>query len=669
MAHIDAGKTTTTERILFYTGILHKIGEVDDGNAFTDYMVQEKERGITITSASTAVHWHDHQINIIDTPGHVDFTAEVQRSLRVLDGAIGVFCAVGGVEPQTETVWRQANSYKVPRMAFVNKMDRIGADYFKTVEAIRTKLNANPVMIQIPIGAEDTFSALIDLIKMKKLYFDKDKFGTVVSEEEIPEQYLELATNKRKEMIEAVADMDEELMMKYLEDIEITQEEIHQGLRKGAIEGKLIPVLCGSSLKNIGVQPLLDAIVKYLPSPEEKVEFNGYKVENVEEKITRKPTDEEAFSALAFKVLSDPFVGKLIYIRVYSGVLKVGSSVLNSISGKKEKILKILRMQSNKREEIQEAYSGDIVAIPSLKFTKTGDTLCDSDSPILYEKIQFLEPVINQSVEAKTMADQEKLLDAFNKLMDEDPTFKYYNDAESGQMIISGVGELHLEIIIDRLKREFNLNVRVGNPEVSYKEKIQDETISEGFLEQDINGKKQHGNVRIKLIPANQNDGLKFESQFENKKISIEIIKAIEEGAIQALQIGPNGYPLIDTKVVLLEIKDIDLVTELGCKIATSIAVKDGCRNIGTLLQEPIFEIEVRCPSEYLGDVIGDLTTRKGRIEGIEQDLDIQVIKAAAPLSEMFGYVTKLRSISQGRATYSMKFSHYETAIKQNNYF
>lgn len=670
MAHIDAGKTTTTERILFYSGFIHKIGEVDDGSTFMDYMVQEKERGITITSASTPCYWRDCQINIIDTPGHVDFTAEVQRSLRVLDGAVAVFCAVGGVEPQSETVWNQANQYNVPRIAFINKMDRMGADYFAVLKAINEKLGANPLPVFIPIGAESNFKGIINLVKMKALYFDEASQGTKFEELEIPVEMVEVANEYRVKLLDCVAETDENLMEKYFETGELDYDEILNGLRKIVLSQTYIPVFCGSSLKNIGVQTLIDGIVDILPNPLDKDSQQGYDVKNHELHLTRKYNDDEKFSALAFKILTDPYVGRLTYIRIYSGVLKVGETIYNGNTDKKERINKILRMSSNKREEINEAYSGDIVALPGLKFTKTGDTISDISSPIIYERINFTEPVINQSIEAKTLAEQDKLIQVLEKLVDEDPTFSYKNDDEIGQIIISGVGELHLEIMIDRLKREFNLEVRVGKPVVNYRETINNNITKEIIFDKEVSGKTQYGEVVIELIKDETLKANEVESSISNKKIPENLIKICLESIKQSLQIGLYGLPLIYVKARLIEIKNLEISSEIGCKIASSMAVREAIKDIGTQKLEPIFNIEVNTPGENLGDIIADLNSKRGRIEEIGQVSLMQVVKAKAPLSEMFGYVTKLRSMSQGRASYTMTFSNYEPAlIKENNYY
>jgi len=660
MAHIDAGKTTTTERILFYSGFIHKIGEVDDGSTFMDYMVQEKERGITITSASTPCFWRDYQINIIDTPGHVDFTAEVQRSLRVLDGAVAVFCAVGGVEPQSETVWNQANEYNVPRIAFINKMDRMGANYFSVLEQLKEKLGANPLPVFLPMGNESNFKGIINLMNKKALYFDGENQGITFEEKEIPTEYKELVDKYYTNLMDYVAETDETLMEKYLETGELDKDEIISGLRKCVITQSAIPVFCGSSLKNIGVQTLIDGIVDLLPSPLDIKSQKGFDINDETIEITREYKDDEKVSLLAFKILTDPFVGKLTYIRMYSGVLKVGDTLINGNSGKKERINKIMRMSSNRREEINEVYSGDIVALPGLKFTKTGDTLSDVSSPIIYERIYFTEPVINQSIEAKTLAEQDKLIIALEKLTDEDPTFCYKNDDEIGQIIISGVGELHLEIIIDRLKREYNLEVRVGKPVVNYKETINSNIQKKLIFDKEVQGKNQYGEVVIELIQDNTLKVNEVESNITDKKVPENLIKLCLESIQQSLQTGLNGYQLVYVKARLLEIKNLEFSSEIGCKIASSMATREAIKEIGTVKMEPIFSVEVNTPGENLGDIIADINSKRGRIEEIYQNSLMQVVKAKVPLSEMFGYVTKLRSMSQGRASYAMTFSNYE---------
>jgi elongation factor G len=664
MAHIDAGKTTTTERILFYTGYLHRLGEVDDGTAFMDYMEQEKERGITIMSAATTCFWQGYQINIIDTPGHVDFTAEVQRSLRVLDGAIALFCAVGGVEPQSETVWHQADMYKVPRIAFVNKMDRLGADFQRVMGMMKEKLKANPVAISIPIGAEDKFKGIVDIIRMKAIYFNTESFGTEFEEVDIPENMLDEANEFRQRLVESAAESDDKLLSKYLDGEELTIEEIKAGLREGVINLKLNPVLCGSSLKNIGVQMLMDAVIDYLPSPEEIEYFEGYDPDDETKKIERYPNDDEPFSALAFKILTDPFVERLTFVRVYSGNVKIGETVLNASIGKREKINKIMKICSNKRTEIGQAMSGDIYAIPGLRFTRTGDTLCNQKNPIMYEKIKFSDPVINQKIEAKTLADREKLIKVLEKLTDEDPSLKYNIDEESGELILSGVGELHLEIIADRLKREFNLPTKVGKPQVSYRETITESVKQEGKVDRQQADKKQFGHVIIQIEPAKRGEGILINNLLNDEIIPGKYYSAIEKGIRESLQVGQKGYPLIDVKVNIIGGSyDEDSSTELAFIFAASIAVREAVGKAKPIMLEPFFEVEVVSPEEYIGDIIADLNSRRGKIESINNQGLMQVIKALVPLSQMFGYVTNLRSLSQGRAVYSMIFSHYEPAV------
>lgn len=670
MAHIDAGKTTTTERILYYTGKLHKIGEVDEGTAFMDYMDQEKERGITIVSAATTCFWREHQINLIDTPGHVDFTAEVQRSLRVLDGAIAIFCAVGGVEPQSEAVWHQADEYHVPRIAYVNKMDRLGADFPRVLDMIKDKLRAKPLPIQIPIDKEENFRGIIDLIKMKALYFDPDTQGLLFEEEEIPDLFKEEALKYRSEMLESLSEINDIILDKFINDKEITEDEIKKTIRMAVLDLKFVPVQCGSSLNNIGVQPLLDAVVDYLPSPLEVKYFDGYDVENHEKHLSRKPNDDEPFSSLAFKIISDPYVGRLTFIRVYSGQLKLGESILNPAAVKKEKVLKLIRMQANRREEIQETCSGEIVAIAGLRFTRTGDTLCDTKHPIIYEKILFAEPVINQAIEAKTLVDQDKLIDSLGKLADEDPTFQFRTDEDSGQLIISGVGELHLEVLVERLKREFNLQTKVGKPQVAYRETITETVKEEARYEKPTGGKNQFGHAVISVSPGEKGKGILIENLIPKDKLPKQLIQSIQEGVKEGLQIGPQGYPMIDVKVrIIYADYNQEYATELAYKIAGSIAAKEALRKANPILLEPYFELEVVSPEEYVGDIIADINARKGRVEGINQRGLMQVIKGLTPLSEMFGYVTRLRSLSQGRAVYTMVFSHYEPAQIKENYY
>lgn len=669
MAHIDAGKTTTTERFLFYTGFLHRPGEVDEGTAFMDYMEQEKERGITITSAATTFHWREHQINLIDTPGHVDFTAEVQRSLRVLDGAIAIFCAVGGVEPQSETVWHQADMYNVPRIAYVNKMDRLGADFFRVLQMMKDKLNAKIAVLELPIGSEDSFVGVIDLIQQKAIFFDEETKGFRYSYEEIPEDYVNIANEWREKLIDSVAETDDELLNFYLENGTLTNEQIEIGLRKATISNRLVPVLCGSSKKYIGVQPLLDAVIKYLPSPADIGTFWGYDYNNHERRISRKAKDDEPFSGLAFKILSDPFLKKLTFVRVYSGSLKVGDSVFNSNVGKRERIQKILRLYANRKEEIPEVYSGEIVAFPDLRVTKTGDTLCDEKHKIFYEKITFAEPVINQRIEAKTQQDRDRLIECLNKFADEDPTFRFTNDEESGEIIISGVGELHLEIIVDRLKREHNLEVRIGKPQVAYRETITQEIEQDFMFDKQISGKNNYGYVKLKLTPLARGSGNKITFSIEDSVLPKQFWNSIEEGIKEGLQIGFLGYPLTDVGVEVIGGKyEKDFYTELGYKIASSMAVREGLKRSKSILLEPVFKVEIVSPEEYVGDIIADFTARKGKIEGIEQRTNFQIIRGIAPLSQMFGYVTDLRSLSQGRASFTMEFSHYEPVVEQKSF-
>ncbi len=661
MAHIDAGKTTTTERFLFYTGFLHRPGEVDEGTAFMDYMEQEKERGITITSAATTFFWNEHQINLIDTPGHVDFTAEVQRSLRVLDGAIAIFCAVGGVEPQSETVWHQAELYNVPRIAYVNKMDRLGADFFHVLDMMKTKLNANPVPVVLPIGSEDTFSGVIDLISEKAIFFDDETKGLKFSYTDIPDDYKEISLEWREKLIESVAEIDDFLLEKYLKEGVLSESEIKSGLRKGTLSNRLVPVLCGSSKKYIGIQPLLNAILDYLPSPADIGEFFGFDVNRYDKKVVRKANDSEPFSGIAFKILSDPYLKKLTFVRIYSGSLKVGQSVLNASVGKRERIQKILRLYANRKEEISEVFSGEIVAFPDLRVTKTGDTLCEEKHPILFERILFAEPVINQRIEAKTLADRDKLIDCLNKFLDEDPTFKYKFDEESGEIIISGVGELHLEILVDRLKRENNLDVRIGKPQVAYRETILEPFEQEYSFERQISGKNNFGFVKILIKPMHQGSGNTIKFSIDDKELPRSFWPVIEEGIREGLQIGFLGYPVTDVEVEVVGSKyERENYTELGYKIASSIAVREALRKAKSVLLEPVFKVEIVLPEEYVGDVISDFNSRKGKIEQIDQRGNIQVVKGVAPLSEMFGYVTSLRSLTQGRASYTMEFSHYE---------
>ncbi|SHF10459.1 translation elongation factor 2 (EF-2/EF-G) [Desulfofundulus australicus DSM 11792] len=660
MAHIDAGKTTTTERILFYTGRVHKMGEVHDGAATMDWMVQEQERGITITSAATSCQWRDCRINIIDTPGHVDFTVEVERSLRVLDGAVAIFCSVGGVEPQSETVWRQADKYGVPRIAYINKMDRVGADFFRSMNMIRERLGANPVAIQLPIGVEDSFAGVVDLIREKAIIY-VDDLGTRSKVTDIPGEMRELVAEYREKLLEAVAEADEELMFKYLEGEELTEEEIKRGIRKATLAVKMIPVLCGSSFKNKGVQPLLDAIVDFLPAPTDIPAIRGLNPETgVEDK--RVARDDEPFSALAFKIMADPYVGKLTFFRVYSGKITSGSYVYNSTKNRRERIGRILRMHANHREEIDEAYAGDIVAAVGLKETTTGDTLCDEKHPIVLESMDFPEPVISVAIEPKTKADQDKLGAALSKLAEEDPTFKMHTDPETGQTIISGMGELHLEIIVDRLTREFKVGANVGRPQVAYKETIREKARAEGKFIRQTGGRGQYGHVVLEIEPLERGAGYEFVNKIVGGVVPKEYIPAVDAGVREAMENGVlAGYPVVDVRVTLVDgsYHEVDS-SEMAFKIASSIAFKNGAQKAKPVLMEPVMKVEVVVMEEYMGDVIGDLNARRGRIEEIERRGNAQVIHAYVPLAEMFGYATDLRSRTQGRGTYTMQFSHYE---------
>lgn len=664
MAHIDAGKTTTTERILFYTGKVHRIGETHDGAATMDWMVQEQERGITITSAATTCVWRDHQINIIDTPGHVDFTVEVERSLRVLDGAVAVFCSVGGVEPQSETVWRQADKYGVPRIAFVNKMDRVGADFFRGIEMMRSRLGANPVAIQIPIGAEDSFTGMVDLVT-EKAYTYTDDLGTRTETKEVPSELADLVVEYRGKLLEALADFDDELMVKYLEGETISPEEIKAALRKGTLSAKITPVLCGSSFKNKGVQLLLDAVVDYLPSPLDVPPVIG-NVPGREEKVERHSTDTESFSALAFKIMADPYVGKLAFFRVYSGTLKTGSYVLNSTKNKRERIGRILRMHANHREEVDEVATGDIAAVVGLKDTSTGDTLCDEKNPIILESMEFPEPVIDIAIEPKTKADQDKLGLSLGRLAEEDPTFRVHTDEETGQTIISGMGELHLEIIVDRLLREFKVDANVGKPQVAYRETIKQSVKSEGKFVRQSGGRGQYGHVWLELEPLPAGSGFQFENKIVGGVVPREYIAPVEAGIKDAMLSGVlAGYPMVDIKATIFDgsYHEVDS-SEMAFRIAASMAFKEGAQKAKPVLLEPIMKVEITTPEEYLGDIMGDFNSRRGRIEGMENRPGAQVIRGYVPLSEMFGYATTIRSASQGRAVYSMHFSHYEEVPK-----
>lgn len=661
MAHIDAGKTTTTERILFYAGRIRKLGETHEGASQMDWMEQEKERGITITSAATTCEWKDHRINIIDTPGHVDFTVEVERSLRVLDGSVAVFCAKGGVEPQSETVWRQADKYHVPRMAFVNKMDMLGANFFNAVKMMKDRLGANAIPIQLPIGAEDKFQGIVDLVKNVAFYY-MDDLGQNIEEREIPDDMKELADTYREQLIEAVAETDEELMMKYLEGEALTEEEIVAGIRSGTVNVQMTPVLCGSSYKNKGVQRLIDAVVAYMPAPTDIPAIKGVAVDT-EEEIERHADDNEPFSALAFKIMADPYVGKLAFFRVYSGKLSSGSYVLNSTKNKKERIGRILQMHANTREEITEVYSGDIAAAVGLKDTTTGDTLCDPDHAVILESMEFPEPVIKVAIEPKTKAGQEKMGIALQKLAEEDPTFKTYTDEETGQTIIAGMGELHLEIIVDRLLREFKVEANVGKPQVAYKETITQACEVEGKYARQSGGRGQYGHVKIRMIPQEPGQGYSFVNSVVGGAIPREYIPAVDAGIQEAMANGVlAGFEVVDFKVELYDgsYHEVDS-SEMAFKIAGSMAFKEGMRKAKAVLLEPYFKVEVTTPEDYMGDVIGDLNSRRGRIEGMEpMQGGVQVIKAYVPLSEMFGYATDLRSKTQGRAVYSMHFDHFE---------
>lgn len=670
-AHIDAGKTTTTERILFYTGVNHKIGEVHDGAATMDWMEQEQERGITITSAATTAFWsgmakqyEPHRVNIIDTPGHVDFTVEVERSLRVLDGSVAVFSAKGGVEPQSETVWRQAEEYNVPRIAYVNKMDTTGADFFNVIQMMKDRLGANAVAIQVPMGAEDSFVGLIDLVKMQAIIYG-DKLGKDEEFEPIPEEYVEEAQKYRQILLEAVAESDDDLMEKYLEGEDLTEEEIKGAIRKMTCQCKLFPVTCGSSYKNKGVQPLLDAIIDYMPSPLDVPAIKGTNPETGEEE--ERPSDDNApFAALAFKIATDPYVGRLAFFRVYSGTLTAGSYVYNSNKDKRERIGRILRMHSNHRTEIEEVFAGDIAAAVGLKDTGTGDTLCDDKAPIILESMVFPEPVISVAIEPKTKADQEKMGIALGKLAEEDPTFRVRTDPESSQTIISGMGELHLDIIVDRLKREFHVDCTVGNPQVAYRETIRKEVESQGKFVRQSGGKGQYGDCWLKLTPLQPGEGFKFENKIVGGAIPKEYIAPVEAGVKEAMENGViAGYPMVDIGVTVFDgsYHEVDS-SEMAFKIAGSMGFKNGALKANPVLLEPYMKVEVTIPEEYMGDVIGDLNSRRGRIEGMEARSGAQVITAYVPLSEMFGYATDLRSKTQGRGNYSMEVDHYEEVPK-----
>ncbi|MDQ7821012.1 MAG: elongation factor G [Armatimonadota bacterium] len=660
VAHIDAGKTTTTERILFYTGRVHRIGEVDEGSATMDWMVQERERGITITSAATTCMWRGHRINIIDTPGHVDFTVEVERSLRVLDGAVVILSAVEGVQPQSETVWRQADRYRVPRIVYVNKMDRTGADFLRTVRMVQERLGARAVPVQLPVGVEDTFQGVVDLVRMKSILY-LDDLGTRSDETDIPADLREMAEEWRERLLEAVAEMDDELMARYLDGHTLSEEEIRRGLRLGTLSYRLVPVLAGSSFRNKGVQPLLDAVVDYLPSPLDMQAVEGWHPVT-REVVRRRPDPAEPFCALAFKIVTDPYVGKLTYFRVYSGTLKAGSYVYNATRGRKERVSRILQMHANHREDIPEATAGNVVAAVGLRETTTGDTLCDENHPIVLEAMHFPEPVIAVAVEPKTRADEEKLSLALAKLAEEDPTFRVRYDPETGQTLIAGMGELHLEIIVDRMQREFGVQANVGRPQVAYKETIRQAAQAEGRYIRQTGGRGQYGHVVIILEPLPRGSGIEFVDEITGGVIPREFIPAVEAGVREAAETGVlAGYPVVDVRVRLVDgsYHEVDS-SELAFKIAGSLAFKEAMARARPVLLEPVMKVEVLTPEAYMGDVIGDLNARRGRIEGIEQQGSLRVVRALVPLAEMFGYATALRSVSQGRATYTMEPSHYE---------
>ncbi len=662
MAHIDAGKTTTTERILYYTGKTHKIGEVHEGTAIMDWMPQEQERGITITAAATTCFWKNHRINIIDTPGHVDFTIEVERSLRVLDGAVAVFCAVGGVEPQSETVWRQANKYKVPRIAFINKMDRVGSDFLAAVDQIKTKLGANPVPIQLPVGVESDFNGIIDLVKMKMITWKGEDLGASFEYSEIPAESLEAAKHYREVLVESVADCDEQLMDKYLNGQAVTEEEVTRALRKACLQIKIIPVLCGSSFKNKGVQPLLDAIVAYLPSPIDVGAVVGHDVKHGDKEVKREPNVKEPFSALVFKIMSDPFVGQLTFFRVYSGKLTTGTAIYNPAKDKKERIGRLLQMHANKREDLTEVSTGEIAAAVGMKFSITGDTLCDEKHPILLEKMEFPEPVISIAIEPKTQADQEKLALSLQRLATEDPSFRVKSDEETGQTLISGMGELHLEIIVDRLLREHKVDANVGSPQVAYKETISKKSKAEGKFIRQTGGKGQYGHCVIEIEPNERGKGYVFENALVGESIPKNFIPFVDKGIQDTMTSGIySGYPVVDIKARLLDgsFHDTDS-TDMAYRIAASMAFKEACREAAPLILEPIMNCEIVTPDDYMGDIIGDLNARRGKILSMTPRGNVQAIKAMVPLSGMFGYSTELRSKSQGRASYTMQPSHYE---------
>ena len=665
MAHIDAGKTTTTERILYYTGRTHKIGEVHEGGAEMDWMELEKERGITITAAATFCSWQNHQINIIDTPGHVDFTVEVERSLRVLDGAIGVFCAVAGVEPQSETVWKQANKYKVPRLVFINKMDRVGSRFYEVVDELGSRLGANALVVQIPIGKEDSFRGVVDLIRMKALIWNDDGFGAKYTEGDIPEDMLETAEKKRVEMLEKLSELDDLFMEEYLEGVAITEQRIKEVIRTATVENKAFPVLCGTAFKNKGVQPLLDAVVDYLPSPMNIPAITGI-VPNTGDYVEREPSDKNAFSALAFKIMSDPYVGKLTFFRVYSGILKSGSYVYNSTADRRERVSRILRMHANKREEIREVHTGDIAALVGLKKTTTGDTLCDADNPIILESMVFPEPVVSIAIEPKTKSDSDKLMGALQKLSEEDPTFKVRYDHDTGQTIISGMGELHLEVLVQRLLREFSVEANVGEPEVAYRETVMGTAEAEGKFVKQSGGHGQYGHVVIRFESLPPGTGFLFENKVIGGRVPKEYIPAVQKGVEEAKENGVlAGYPVVDFRATLLDgsYHEVDS-SEMAFKVAASLAYRNGLKKAKPTILEPIMAVEVNAPEEYLGEVISNFSARMGHVEGIEDRYGGKVAKALVPLRMMFGYTTVLRSMTKGRATHTMQFSHYQPVPK-----
>jgi elongation factor G len=665
MAHIDAGKTTTTERILFYTGVSHRMGEVHDGSAAMDWMVQEQERGITITSAATTCFWKGHRINIIDTPGHVDFTIEVERALRVLDGAVAVFCAVAGVEPQSEAVWRQAEKYRVPRIAFVNKMDRVGADFDRVIGMMRSRLHANPVPVQIPIGAEGSFRGVVDLLEMKGVVWEEDTLGAEFQIIDIPTELVPLAEKRREALIEEIASQDDALMERYLQGEALGVSELRQGLRNATINLHLVPVLCGSAFKNKGVQNLLDAVVDFLPSPADVPPVIGVASANGAE-VALSPEDDGPLAALAFKIMTDPFVGQLTFFRVYSGTIQTGAAAYNASKGKRERFGRLLKMHANKREEIKEVFAGDIFAAVGLKFTVTGDTLCDEKAPLLLESIESPEPVIHVAMEPKTKADQDRLGIALGKLLHEDPSLRVRTDEETGQTILSGMGELHLEIVVDRLRREFNVGANVGAPQVAYRESITKPVEVQGKFVRQSGGRGQYGDCWLRLEPREPGAGFLFVDEIKGGVIPREYIPAIEDGALEASRVGPlAGFPVVDVKVTCYDgsFHDVDS-SEMAFKIAASMGFKEGARRGTPVLLEPIMAVEVVVPEEYMGDVIGDLTSRRGKVVGLESRSGAQVINAHVPLSEMFGYATILRSLTQGRATYTMVFNHYDQVPK-----